>query len=136
MNNSYISTQELKDLRKQFKIDQDDMLEYKKRGKGVKYIPKERKKDYITLTYAIMLLDKLIAMMHRGNYLRGRIIDALKTQDWKYYSYSNKAYHGKMLYQVLMVEKKDTYDSLKELKQVIKLLDIQNYHQDLFFLFF
>ena len=89
----YITRKEVLDLRNEVQTELEE-FEY---GRAKKHIYNIQGEDRIMLLYVIDLLDKILKMLERGEYYRSRILDALQSQDWVWYSYNKKALYSEKL---------------------------------------
>lgn len=106
----YITIKEVLDLKSEVQHELDD-FEY---GRGADRVPTIKGEDRIILQYVIDLLIKLEKMLKRGNYEKSRLLDALKNQDWSWYSFNDKSlWTEKALRKRLNIKRKmDGYDLL------------------------
>lgn len=82
----YITKQEVLDLKREVQTELDDYVYIRKKHKLV--IEGEER---IVLLYTVELLDKILIMLKRGNYIKSELLDALRQQNWTYYSFSSKS---------------------------------------------
>lgn len=82
----YITKQEVLDLKSDIVKDLDD---FNYRGKKHVYVIQGEER--ITLLYALELLNKILQMLHKGNYIKDELLGALKEQDWIQYSFSSNS---------------------------------------------
>lgn len=82
----YLTTKEVLDLKQEVQKDLDD---FNYRGKKHVYVIQGEER--ITLLYALELLNKILQMLHKGNYIKDELLEALKEQDWIRYSFSSNS---------------------------------------------
>lgn len=82
----YLTTKEVLDLKQEVQKDLDD---FNYRGKKHVYVIQGDER--ITLLYAVELLNKILQMLHKGNYIKSELLEALKEQDWIRYSFSSNS---------------------------------------------
>ena len=82
----YLTTKEVLDLKQEVQKDLDD---FNYRGKKHVYVIQGEER--ITLLYVVELLNKILQMLHKGNYIKDELLGALKEQDWIRYSFSSNS---------------------------------------------
>lgn len=82
----YLTTKEVLDLKQEVQKDLDD---FNYRGKKHVYVIQGEER--ITLLYVVELLNKILQMLHKGNYIKDELLEALKEQDWIRYSFSSNS---------------------------------------------
>lgn len=89
----------------------EELEQYKSRGSG-RYVPNDKRTFYLMNRYERHIARRLLEMVEKGNYSIDRVVKALEEQDWERYSFSNKAFYGDKLAEVLMRKKSTSYISL------------------------
>lgn len=82
----YLTTKEVLDLKQEVQKDLDDFND-----EGKKYVYVIQGEERITLLYVVELLNKILQMLHKGNYIKSELLGALKEQDWIRYSFSSNS---------------------------------------------
>lgn len=82
----YLTTKEVLDLKQEVQKDLDDF-----NYKGKKHVYVIQGEERITLLYTLELLNKILQMLHKGNYIKDELLGALKEQDWIRYSFSSNS---------------------------------------------
>ena len=82
----YLTTKEVMDLKQEVQKDLDDFW-----YRGKKHVYVIQGEERITLLYVVELLNKILQMLHKGNYIKDELLGALKEQDWIRYSFSSNS---------------------------------------------
>ena len=86
--------------------EREALGEFKKRGKGRVYTSPETD-TYILDTYSILLCNNLKKLIKKGNYSIDRVVEHLRSFEWKTFKY---AYAGKELKKLLGIRYKNESD--------------------------
>ena len=116
----YITKQEVLDLKREVQTELDDYVYIRKKHKLV--IEGEER---IVLLYTVELLDKILIMLKRGNYIKSELLDALRQQNWTYYSFSSKSlWSDKLLRKRLQIKPTKTIMEMLIPKSVTSMATI------------